>query len=65
MYGRISPIREGDTLAAFRNIIENVVREIDALDNEYILKAPDTELEDYYVGKVLIEGNQGQSLNSE
>lgn len=55
MYGNISPFRDGDTFATFRNSIENVVREIDALDNEYVLKASDTELEDYYVNKVLID----------
>jgi hypothetical protein len=55
MYGRISPFREGDTFATFRNLIENVGREIDALDNDYILKASETELENYYVSKVLIE----------
>lgn len=55
MYGRITPFRESDTFVTFSNFIENVVREIDALDNEYVLKASETELEDYYVGKVLID----------
>ncbi len=55
MYGNMSPFREGDTFSTFRNLIENIVREIDALDNEYVLKASDTELEDYYVSKVLID----------
>ena len=55
MYGRIAPFREGDTFVTFRNIIENVVREIDALDNEYVLKVSDTELEDYYIDKVTID----------
>ena len=55
MYGKITPFREGDTFATFRNIIENVVHEIEGLDNEYILKASPTELENYYVNKVLIQ----------
>lgn len=55
MYGGISPFRDGDTFATFRNIIETVTHEIDALDNDYVLKASATELEDYYVNKVLIE----------
>ena len=55
MYGNISPFRESDTFSTFRNLVENIVREIDALDNEYVLKASDTEIEDYYVSKVLID----------
>ena len=55
MYGGFRPFREGDTFSTFRNLIEKVTREIDALDNEYILKASSTELENHYVNKVLIE----------
>ena len=44
MHGKITPFSEEDTFATFRNIIESVIREIDALDNEYILKASPTEL---------------------
>ena len=55
MYRRITPFREGDTFATFRSLIEKVVHEIESLDNEYLLKASATELEDYYVNKVLIE----------
>ena len=55
MYGRINPFREGDTFAAFRNLIEKIVNEVESLDNEYILKASAIELEDYYVNKALIE----------
>jgi len=63
MYGAFSPFREGDTFATFRNIIETVTREVDALDNEYILKASATEIEDHYVSKVIIEPLELDSEN--
>lgn len=49
------PFREGDTFATFRNIIDSVVNEIKALKNGYVLKASETELEDFYTEKALIE----------
>jgi len=49
------PFNEANTSATFRNIIDKTREEINSLDNEYILKASQTELEDYYVNKVLIE----------
>ncbi len=49
------PFNEGDTSATFRNIIENVIKEIQSLDNEYVLKASEAELEDYYIEKVRIK----------
>lgn len=49
------PFHDGDTFATFRNIIETVKVEINSLDNEYVLKASPTELEQYYVEKVLID----------
>lgn len=48
------PFRDGDTFATFRNLLERTVREIDSLENEYVLKASPTELEEYYVSKVTI-----------
>ncbi len=63
MYGRISPFRDGDPFATFRNLIEKFVHEVDALDNDFILKASATELEDYYVNKVLIEPLELDSEN--
>lgn len=51
---KIRPFREGDTFTTFRNLIEKVTQEIRSLDNEYILKASQTELDDYYVDKVTI-----------
>lgn len=49
------PFRGGDTFATFRNIIDSVVNEIKALDNGYVLKASETELEDFYTEKALID----------
>ena len=49
------PFRDGDTFATFRNVVDNAVSEIDKLDNEYVLKTSPTELEQYYIDKVLIE----------
>ncbi|MBM2834931.1 MAG: hypothetical protein HW406_2092, partial [Candidatus Brocadiaceae bacterium] len=53
-YMKIRPFREGDTFATFRARIESTVKEIDSLDNEYVLKSSATELEQYYVSKVTI-----------
>ncbi|WP_228024162.1 hypothetical protein [Synechocystis salina] len=39
----------------FQNVVEKVVQEIKNLNNEYILKASQTELEDFYIDKVSIE----------
>jgi len=48
------PFREGDSHTTFRNIIDSVTREINSLDNEYVLKASQSELETHFVDKVLI-----------
>jgi hypothetical protein len=50
-----TPFRDGDTHATFRNLIDKIVDEIKSLENEYVVKASPTELEGYYVEKVLIE----------
>ncbi len=72
---RTRPFRDGDTFATFRALIENTVREIESLENEYVLKASPTELEDYYISKVTvtplsldsdnhyIEGQKGTELD--
>lgn len=52
---KIHPFSNGDTFATFRNVNEKVTQEIQFLENEYILKASQTELEDYYIGKVTIQ----------
>ncbi len=49
------PSREGNTFTKFKNVVETVIREIDSLDNEYVLKASPTELEQYFTEKVLIK----------
>lgn len=49
------PFREGDTFATFRNIIDSVVNEIKSLENRYVLKASEAELEEFYTEKALIE----------
>ena len=51
---RIYPFRDCDTFATFRNIIEKVTKEIQSLENDYVLKASQTELENHYIEKVLI-----------
>ena len=48
------PFREGDTFATFRNIIDSVVNEIKSLENGYVLKASETEMEEFYTEKALI-----------
>jgi len=49
------PFRDGDTYDTFRNLVDSVVTEIKSLDNNYVLKASQSELEEHFVGKVLIE----------
>lgn len=52
---KICPFIDGNALAAFPNIIDKECREIKSLENEYVLKASQTELEDYYIDKVTIQ----------
>lgn len=49
------PFRDGDTFATFQKIVDSVTAEINSLDNEYVLKASQTELEEHFIEKVLIE----------
>ena len=51
---RIRPFRDGDGFQTFLNIVEQTIREIEALENDYVLKASPVELEQYYVSKVTI-----------
>lgn len=51
----MKPFREGDTFATFSSRVEKVKGDILSLNNEYVLKASRTELEEYYVDKVTIE----------
>lgn len=39
----------------FRNLLEKTVQEIMSLENEYVLKASQTELEDHYIAKCTVE----------
>lgn len=48
------PFRDGDTFETFRQHTEKLVQEIDRLDDEYVLKTPQAELEDQYIKKILI-----------
>ena len=48
------PFRDGDFSPTFRNLIDKITEEIHSLDNEYVLKASPTELEQYYVDKAMI-----------
>ena len=50
----IHPFRDGDAHATFSNLRDVTVREIDGLDNDYVLKASPTELEQYYIDKVSV-----------
>ncbi|EMS77128.1 hypothetical protein Dpo_35c00020 [Desulfotignum phosphitoxidans DSM 13687] len=49
------PFRDSYTFATFRNIIDSVTNEIKSLDNEYVLKASEAELEEYFIDKAIIE----------
>jgi hypothetical protein len=51
---RINPFQDGDTFATFRNITEKTTREIEALENDYVLKASPAELEQHYVVQVTL-----------
>ena len=45
------PFSDGDTFATFRSLEESIRREIDGLDNEYVLNASLTELEEHFISK--------------
>lgn len=48
------PFRQGDTYSTFRAHLEKTISEIRELDNNYVLKASQSELEDYYFDRVHI-----------
>lgn len=48
------PFSDGQVHATFDNHIQKVLREIDALDNEYALKASQAELEEHFLDKATI-----------
>lgn len=49
------PFSERDTFSTFQNIVKTVVNEINSMNNEHFLNASPTELEQYYIDKLLIE----------
>ena len=49
------PFQDGDTFATFRNVVEKVTAEIQSLDNEYFLKASQSEPEQHCLEAVHIE----------
>jgi hypothetical protein len=51
----MEPFREGDTFTTFSNLVNTIKAEILALENEYVLKASRSELEAYYVEKVMLD----------
>ncbi|WP_459195754.1 hypothetical protein [Wukongibacter baidiensis] len=50
----MKPFREGDTHGTFKNIVEKIKKDIDCLDNEYLLNVSKVELEEYWTSKGLI-----------
>lgn len=50
----IDPFIDGDTSATFRNILDKIKQEIASLENDYVLKASEDELEEYFIDKVTI-----------
>jgi hypothetical protein len=51
---RITPFSGGEVFGVFRNHLEGVLREIDGLDNDYVLKSSPAELEEFFIGKASI-----------
>ena len=47
------PFRDGDTFETFRQHTENIVQEINRLDDQYVLKTPQADLENQYIEKIL------------
>jgi hypothetical protein len=52
---KIHPFSDGDSYSTFRNCREKVCQEIRSLDNDYVLKASPTELEEYYLDQGRVE----------
>jgi hypothetical protein len=52
---KFNPFSDGDTFATFQNLVEHIKTEINSLQNEYVLKASETELEEYFLDKARIE----------
>src|SRR6266852_1748107 len=52
---KIDPFSEGNTSTVFGAHLSKVLREIDELDTEYVLKASSIELEQHFIEKARIE----------
>lgn len=51
----MKPFRDGDTFSTFRALLDSAIREIEDLENDYLLKASPTELEHHFISKVMVE----------
>lgn len=51
----MQPFLKGDTFSTFRYHIEQITNEIKNLDNEYVIRTSQAELENYYTEKVKID----------
>ncbi len=49
------PFRDGNATATFQHRVNKVIQEIHSLDNEYVLKASEIEMENYYIEQVTIQ----------
>ena len=49
------PFHDSDTFTVFRSIVDSITNEIKSLDNEYVLKASPVELDEHFIGRVVIE----------
>lgn len=50
-----TPFRDSDIFSVLRNLMDNLTAEIRGLENSYVLRTSPTELEQFYLGKALIE----------
>jgi len=50
-----TPFSDVDSHSAFRHHLKNTLREIDALENDYVLRCSVTELEDHFTEKARID----------
>ena len=50
-----APFRDGDTYSAFQSHIAKLTQEIRGLENSYVLRTSQTELEQFYLDKAHIE----------
>jgi hypothetical protein len=51
---RIRPFQDGDVHATFQSLQAKIAKEIDDLENEYVLRVSQTELEQHFIDKGLV-----------